>query len=332
MLELIGTAAVRNVVGTIINSVFSLFGGGGNNQEDLQRFLRILSQDFSGRVETIMRAAFDQQNLLEIRAALTSSAESLRTYVNSGLHDDYHLSRACGRAGAAYARLAAVANNLLSTRCSPQVIRSGPGALESRYCGGSNDIRNLNSPNRVSNVYSYNRGLQCLIDSLIAVAGLNILVLSARAEHYPGLYREIIARIDSYLDLAHRLRDAFIEGQEMRIVSLEIPRLIGCESRSIIIKDGQEIFSQNSCNPVHFNQRVEYERYVVRMQAGDGCRSANNINDAMALWQQARRELEAQMHNQTVINNQRVINNRQVINNLIDSSGLLTYARPSLRP
>lgn len=71
--------AATTIIGGVLNSIF----GGGNSDEaqrNLERFLEILSGDFTRRVGDEIANAFNQQNLLTLKTHINATARHLRTF------------------------------------------------------------------------------------------------------------------------------------------------------------------------------------------------------------------------------------------------------------
>lgn len=191
---------VSHVVSSFINALFKnnarhyKAGPEGN----LEVFLNTLSNDFVNRVENVIRAAFSEQALQDVKRDVTSAATSLRTYAATSGKDTFHLDTATGAILNARSKLIVECENIFSFK-------------------QRNEVHKIKDPSHFGKMIAINsKALEAAMSALQAIAALDITILSSRAEKYAGLNKEIVQRITEYTALADRLKKIYKGTQPLR--------------------------------------------------------------------------------------------------------------------
>lgn len=167
-------------------------------QKTLERFLRVLSSDFTNRVEIIVRAAFSEQNFLTMKADVTTAVTAFRAYAVTQGKDALQLDVATQKILDARSLLFAEVTALLSR-------------------GQDRNLLNVPDPaEKARVVLQYVRSQEAAMTALQAIAALDITILAKRAEAYPGLNREIVERVNEYTETAEKLTCAYLVTPSFR--------------------------------------------------------------------------------------------------------------------
>lgn len=189
---------ITAVAGALVTNLFGALFGGNNQQQGqvLEAFLDTMTTGFSHRVENIVRDAFTDQNLLEIKTDIMSAATAFRTY-NAAPEDDTQLTLACQKVIEARSR------TFTATR---QIIDRDLGYM-----------RNENIEQKGAQLAQHNQAFKASIVALQAVATLDIMILGAKIRRIPGLRGELTTRLREYVTHAEELKNQYTLHQTRRM-------------------------------------------------------------------------------------------------------------------
>ncbi|MCE5293845.1 MAG: hypothetical protein LLF94_04455 [Chlamydiales bacterium] len=185
------------LVGPVVGILGNLLGRLGSQEQTLERFLAILSSEFAHRVENIVRDAFTEQNLLEVRTDILSSVTAFRTFTRTENRDFTQFNLACEKVLTARSRV--------FTSCE-QILNRDPRQY----------VSILDPEQKGRATLQHDSALKAAMAALQTVAALDLLLLSKKIERYPTLRAEGISRIDEYVELASRLKSQYEMHQHAR--------------------------------------------------------------------------------------------------------------------
>ncbi len=179
--------------------------------DTLNKFLNLLSTDFVNRVENVVRAAFDDENFIKLKTDIIAASTAFRTYNATQGQDIFQLDIACARVLNARSLLFA---------SSERFVKFDEDRTWHIYSKRPLRVGAHPNPAEEAKIVSQNlRGLEASMSALHAIANLDILTLSYRADIYPGLVEEIRERIKEYEWRAIRLKNAYVYQQVFRVFS-----------------------------------------------------------------------------------------------------------------
>lgn len=183
----------------VIDALLGNFFGRYNIQhgKTLDTFLKTLSVDFVNRVENIVRDAFTEQNLLEVKTALRTAVTAFRTFTTSESQDISNLEVACLRVLDARSRLMTTIDGILKLDPNRFMAFGDPAQ-------------------KGAAVVQHNKTLEASMAALQAVAAIDLLVLSRKIEKFRTIAGEIAARVDEYCHYADELKQEYLNHQSLR--------------------------------------------------------------------------------------------------------------------
>ncbi len=189
---------VSVLTSALVTNFFGLIFGGNNNQQGqvLERFLDTLSTNFANRVENIVRDAFTEQNLLEIKTDLYSAACAFRTFTASHDQDETQLTLACQKVIEARSRVFTASEQIISR--------------DLQY------MQNENTEEKGAATRAHNKAFQAAITALQAISALDMMVFEKKVRRYPQLRAEAVTRVGEYINLANQLMEAYRVHQYRR--------------------------------------------------------------------------------------------------------------------
>lgn len=204
-------------VSTLFNMMFSAICQPSPERQDqrirdtFQSFLTTLSRDFQSKIESAVRQSFLDHSFEQIKIETLSALNHLSQYVQTidQNHPRGELT-ALGRASAsitdARSRLEVQCDNFLQA-----ALPAGYRVAETREVRSS----------RIAEVKRIQETIKLLFYSLKSVGSLELLILSKRAEEYPGLSRSIRTKVTQLIEVANRIREKERLLQPLRIVQVE---------------------------------------------------------------------------------------------------------------
>lgn len=233
----IGAIVINAAVSTILGNLFGILVGPKQDNRTLQVFLNTLSKDFASTVELQMRAAFTDQNFLQIKAKIISGATALRSYSTDKNAKNY---------------LTKALSDILDAR-SLLFVEAEKVTLDYIFQNGRGHFLQEADPGKKWAAISlHQRAMEAAMVALQAVAALDLVSLCAKAAYAPNIKGEIIQRINEYDALGQKLAGAYIFSQNWRVWEGE-KALIGGMRLRLIYTDGVE--KQENTIPFHENER-----------------------------------------------------------------------------
>lgn len=289
--SIFANAAVSQLVGMVLSNFFGRFGTHSANSATLEGFLSCMSRDFSNRVETVIRGAFAEQNLMAMKADVIGAATHFRAYITTQ--------------GAATTNLDEAFNTIVSARSKLIVTVQRIVAWDSRTAW---DI--VDPQQRGVVLLQQNRELESAIAALQAVASLDLLILAKRIEVIPALAQEMRDRIGEYTELAQNLKTAYTVHQSLRQwLKVDEGRVVlegglrHMQMKATHYKDGNPVSSQTKLlisSDGNFNKRcfTDMERAIMSdetfFNAANAHLSTNpgNLAEAILTWEAVRAQFQ----------------------------------------
>lgn len=213
ILAVVGNPVLSGVISSLVSNLFG--------SDSLEVFLHILSKDFSARVENAIRAAFTEQNLLEIKINIINASNNLRQYkilAETNKPDENKesvklLAQSSQNIQSACARILSVSQSLIEKHAR----KPTPGFLGLLYSYNNNPAKIKDNSERGNQVNAHLSQIEACINALKTAVAMDLLVMAARVKHYPSLNIEAVERINEYLDIAAKLRSAYINRHGFRV-------------------------------------------------------------------------------------------------------------------